>query len=574
MSYDANTAFARCLVDEWSRGGLTDAVLSPGSRSTPLALALADHDRVTLHVHLDERSASFFALGLAKGSGRPAIVLCTSGTAAANFHPAVLEAAHGRVPLVVCTADRPPELREVGAAQTVVQAHLYGTAVRWYFEPETPSERDAGPEAWAIWRSLAARSLAEAQGPPPGPVHLNLPFRDPLVPPAPTDVPFDLGARPGSAPWLRATRSPRVVGNEVAAELARRISGTPRGVLLAGWGASVAPATLERLARASGWPILADPLSGVRTGPVAVSTYDALSRIDKLRESLRPDLVLRFGAPLTSKAAMTWLATSPTVTVDPERSWSDPQRAAEVVLDVEPELLLAELADRVASEDESWISAWIHAEDTARQVIDVQLDSWPEPFEGRVARDVMACLPDGASLVVASSMPVRDLETFAQPRGGVTVLANRGVNGIDGFVSSVLGVAASGAGPVTVGVVGDLCLLHDANGLLGARRRGCDAVFVVLDNNGGGIFSFLPQAGLPDHFEELFGTPQGMDIAELAAVYGVPVTDVERADQLVPAVETAIADGGVRIVRVRTERSANALRHALVIRAVAEALGE
>ena len=574
MSYDANTAFARCLVDEWSRGGLTDAVLSPGSRSTPLALALADHDRITVHVHLDERSASFFALGLAKGSGRPAIVLCTSGTAAANLHPAVLEAAHARVPLVVCTADRPPELRGVGAAQTVDQANLYGTAVRWYFEPETPSERDAGPEAWAVWRSLAARSLAEAQGSPPGPVHLNLPFREPLVPPSPTDVPFDLGARPRSSPWLRTTRSPREAGDEVAAELARRISGTPRGVLLAGWGASVAPATLERLARVSGWPILADPLSGVRAGPFAVSTYDALSRVDKLRESLRPDLVLRVGAPLTSRAAMTWLATSATITFDPDRSWSDPQRAAEIILDVEPEPLLAELAGRVASRDESWISAWIHAEETARRVIDAQLDLWPEPFEGRVARDVMACLPDHASLVVASSMPVRDLETFARPRQGVTVLANRGVNGIDGFVSSVLGVAASGAGPVTVALAGDLCLLHDANGLLGAGRRGCDAVFVVLDNDGGGIFSFLPQAALPDHFERLFGTPQGVDIAELGAVYGVPTTDVERAAQLVPAIESAIAGGGVRIVRVRTERTSNALRHALVFRAVGEALGE
>ncbi|HMK63035.1 MAG TPA: 2-succinyl-5-enolpyruvyl-6-hydroxy-3-cyclohexene-1-carboxylic-acid synthase [Acidimicrobiales bacterium] len=574
MNCDANTAFARCVVDEWSRGGVTDAVLSPGSRSTPLALALAYHDGITLHVHLDERSASFFALGLAKGGGRPVIVLCTSGTAAANFHPAVLEAAHARVPLVVCTADRPPEFREVGAAQTVDQTNLYGKAVRWYFEPETPSERDAGPEAWAVWRSLAARSLAEAQGSPPGPVHLNLPFREPLVPPSPTDVPFDLGARPEQGPWQRATRSPRVVGDEATAGLARRISGTPRGVLLAGWGASVAPATLERLARASGWPILADPLSGVRTGPFAISAYDALSRVDKLRESLRPDLVLRVGSPLTSKATMTWLATSATVTFDPQRSWSDPQRAAEFVLDVEPEPVLAELADRVANGDESWISAWIHAEDTARQVIDAELDSWPEPFEGRVARDVMACLPDDARLVVASSMPVRDLESFARPRRGVTVLANRGVNGIDGFVSSVLGVAASGAGPVTVALLGDLCLLHDANGLLGARGRGCDAVFVVLDNNGGGIFSFLPQAGLPDHFEELFGTPQGVDIAELGAVYGVPVTDVERADQLVPAVEAAIAAGGVRIVRVRTERSANALRHALVFRAVAEVLGE
>jgi 2-succinyl-5-enolpyruvyl-6-hydroxy-3-cyclohexene-1-carboxylate synthase len=573
MTYDANTAFARCLVDEWSRGGVSAAVLSPGSRSTPLALALADHDKIAVHVHIDERSASFFALGLAKATDRPVAVLCTSGTAAANFHPAVLEASYARVPLIVCTADRPPELRDVGAAQTVDQARLYGTAVRWYFEPETPSDRDDGPEAWAVWRSLAARSLAEALGPPPGPVHLNLPFREPLVPSSPGTTPFDLGARSGTRPWVQATRSPRVVGEEVVAELVQRISGTPRGVLLAGWGASVARGTFERLARASGWPILADPLSGLRAGPLAVSTYDALSRVGKLMESLRPDLVLRVGAPLTSKAAMTWLAMSATITIDPEPSWSDPQRAADVVLDVEPESLLAELAGRVAGRDESWTSAWIAAEEAARRVIDAQLDSWPEPFEGRVARDVMGCLPDGAGLAVASSMPVRDLESFARPRQGVTVVANRGVNGIDGFVSTALGVAASRVRPVTVAIVGDLCLLHDANGLLGVQRRGIDAVLVVVDNDGGGIFSFLPQVALSDHFEQLFGTPHGVDIAELGALHGVPVTNVERADQLVPAVETAIASGGVRMVRVRTERAENAKRHELVFRAVAEALG-
>lgn len=572
MIHDANTSFARCLVDEWARGGLTDAVVSPGSRSTPLALALAEHGHLQVHVHLDERSASFFALGLAKSTGRPAVLLCTSGTAPANFHAAVLEAYHGRVPMIVCTADRPPELREVGESQTVDQGRLFGTATRWYFEPDAPSGGCERSDVWANWRSLAARALTEAVGPPPGPVHLNIPFREPLVPGSESRPSFDSGGRPEGRPWVRVARSAREAPAEAVDDLARRLSETERGVFLAGWGTSLHGDTLEKLARAAGWPILADPLSGLRSGALAVSTYDALSRMDQVKQSLRPDMVLRVGAPLTSKHAMAWLGTSPTVMLDPCRSWSDPQRSAELVLDVEPDLLLQAVTERVRSRDDSWLSSWMQAERTAREVIDTQLDSWSEPFEGRVARDLMACLPDGSGLVVASSMPVRDLEMFAAPRLGVRVLANRGVNGIDGFVSTVLGVAAGRVQRHTVGLVGDLCLLHDSNGLLGANRRGIDAVFVVIDNNGGGIFSFLSQAASPTHFEELFGTPHDLDICTLGALHGIPVTDVTIAAELVPTAHAAIAAGGVQMVRVRTRRDDNVERHDVVFRAVADAL--
>ncbi|MBO0714269.1 MAG: 2-succinyl-5-enolpyruvyl-6-hydroxy-3-cyclohexene-1-carboxylic-acid synthase, partial [Acidimicrobiales bacterium] len=551
MSYDANTAFARCLVDEWRRGGVTDGVLSPGSRSAPLALALAEHGQMAVHVHLDERSASFFALGLAKASGRPAVLLCTSGTAAANFHPAVLEASHGRVPMIVCTADRPPELREVGEAQTIDQTRLYGTAVRWYAEAEAPSRQRGEAAEVAIWRSLAARALAEALGPPAGPVHLNLPFREPLVPSGPARPPFDLGGRPGTKPFVHRPGASHLADGETVDDLTRRVAGTRRGALVAGWGLSpVAADAVERLAKAAGWPILADPLSGLRRGPLAVSTYDALSRIEAVRDELQPDLVIRVGAPLTSRQAMTWLARSPTVTVDPQRSWSDPARASDLMPEVEPGPLLDAVAGRLAPAGTApgptaWLSRWMQAERAARDAIDAALDAWAEPFEGRVARDLMACLPDGTGLAVASSMPVRDLETFAAGRNGVTVVANRGVNGIDGFVSTVLGMAASRTWPVTVALLGDLCLLHDANGLLGANGRGLDAVLVVLDNHGGGIFSFLPQARLPAHFEELFGTPQEVDLRALCALHGVPVTEVDRADALATAVGDAIAGGGV-----------------------------
>jgi 2-succinyl-5-enolpyruvyl-6-hydroxy-3-cyclohexene-1-carboxylate synthase len=572
VTHEAATAFARCLVDEWRRGGVTDAVLSPGSRSAPLALALAENGQLAVHVHLDERSASFFALGLAKATGRPAVLLCTSGTAAANFHPAVLEASYGRVPMLVCTADRPPELREVGEAQTIDQARLYGNAVRWYTEPEAPRGEVGGSEP-AIWRAMAARALAEAIGPPAGPVHLNLPFREPLVPATSSRPPFDLGGRAGNRPWLRRPGSPRRADHGTVQGLASRISETPRGVVVAGWGASSGAAgPLERLARTAGWPILADPLSGQRSGPLAVSTYDALSRVETVRDELQPDLVLRVGAPLTSKQAMAWLGASPTVMVDPERSWSDPPRAADLVLDAEPGPLLDAVAGLVGSREDAWLSRWMEAEKTARGVIDAVLDSWPDPFEGRVARDLMACLPEGTCLMVASSMPVRDLEMFSAARDGVAVMANRGVNGIDGFVSTTLGVAGSRAWPVTVALLGDLCLLHDANGLLGAAARGLDAVLVVVDNHGGGIFSFLPQATLPAHFEPLFGTPQDVEPAALAALHGIPVTEARGADALVPAVTGAIGARGVRMVVVRTDRDDNLERHQLVLQAVADAL--
>jgi 2-succinyl-5-enolpyruvyl-6-hydroxy-3-cyclohexene-1-carboxylate synthase len=573
MTYDVNTAFARCLVDEWRRAGLSDAVVSPGSRSTPLALALADDALVKVHVHMDERSAAFFALGLAKGTGRPAILLCTSGTAAANFHPAVLEASYGRVPMIVCTADRPPELRAVGEGQTVDQVHLYGAAVRWYSEAETPTPGRDGPALWATWRSLAARAVAEAVGPSPGPVHLNLPFRDPLVPTTPQRPPFDLGARPDGAPWFRVARSRPAVDDDVVDDLVGRMESAPRGVFVAGWGAAVDTDTLGRASRAVGWPVLADPLSGVRAGAAAVSTYDALSRIDAVKDQLSPEMVVRIGAPLTSKHAMGWIGSAPTVMVDPDRSWSDPRRATDTVLEVTPDALLDAVARRVTCGDDSWMARWTEAEKKARHAIDSRLDSWPEPFEGRVARDLMAGLPDGATLVVASSMPVRDLEMFAAPRHGVRVMANRGANGIDGFVSTVLGVAAGRAGPVTVALVGDVCFLHDSNGLLGVTRRGLDAVFVVVDNNGGGIFSFLPQAGLPAHFEELFGTPHDVDIAALGALHGVPLVDVTRADELGDAVDEAVAAGGVRVVRVRTRRDDNVERHDVVLQAVRDAFG-
>ncbi|HUF85606.1 MAG TPA: 2-succinyl-5-enolpyruvyl-6-hydroxy-3-cyclohexene-1-carboxylic-acid synthase [Acidimicrobiia bacterium] len=569
MSRDANTAFARALVDEWARAGITDAALAPGSRSAPLALALAGDDRIRLHVHVDERSAAFFALGTAKASGRPAVVLCTSGTAAAHFHAAVLEAHHSRVPLVVCTADRPPELRDVGAGQTIDQTKLYGDAVRWFFDPGVPEDR---PDVGAVWRSLAARAVAESLGPPAGPVHLNLPFREPLTP---TGAPLvDAPGRPDGGPWTEITSARRLSDDATVDRIAAAVRAAPRGLFVAGWGTGVTPETAARFARAAGWPVLADPISCLRTGDHTVSTYDALLRVPGFATEHRPDLVVRVGAPPTSKATDTTVlaADVPQMLVDPDRAGLDPGRAAAAVLAVDDDALLAAVADRLGqSAPSEWLDSWLTAERTARRALDELLAEWEEPFEGRVARDVVDALPSGATLLVASSMPVRDVESFARPRDGLHFLANRGVNGIDGFVSTVLGTAAVSDGPV-VALLGDLCLLHDANGLLGAADRGIDATLVVLDNDGGGIFSFLPQAELPEHFETLFGTPHGIDLAELAKVHGLPAERIEKASEVVPALEAAVAAGGVSLVIVPTDRADNVDRHRQAVGAVQRAV--
>ncbi len=572
MTADAATGFALALVDEWARARVAVAAVAPGSRSTPLALALAGDGRIRVEVFLDERSAAAFAVGAAKASGRPAAVVTTSGSAAALLHGAVVEAHHSRTPLLVCTADRPPELRDTGASQAIDQLKLFGDAVRWFVEVGVPEDR---PGVGAYWRSVAARAVAEAVGPPSGPVHLNLAFREPLVP---TGVAVDAPGRADGAPWTSTTSGPALPQPRDLDRLAEMVAASSKGVVVAGWGPRATPASVERLAAAAGWPVLADAVSGLRAGPHAISTYDALLRHQPFADGHRPDLVLRLGAAPTGRTTTTWLHSVPgQVLVDPDRSSLDPARAAAERVVADPTALLDAVTDRLgrgaggAGDDTDWLAGWLAAEATARTAIDDLIDSWASPFEGRVARDVAASLPDGSTLVVGSSMPVRDLESFARARHGLLLVANRGASGIDGFTSTVLGVAAVSDGPV-VALGGDLTFLHDVGGLLGATRRGIDATIVVVDNDGGGIFSFLPQAAFAEHFEQLFATPHGTDLVEVAASFGVAAVRVTSADQVVPAVHESLAAGGVRVVVVPTDRAANVARHAEVWAAVAAAV--
>jgi 2-succinyl-5-enolpyruvyl-6-hydroxy-3-cyclohexene-1-carboxylate synthase len=563
-SRDANTAFANALVDEWARSGVTHAVVAPGSRSTPLALALARDERITLRVVLDERSAAFCALGIAKHTGMPAVLLCTSGTAAANFLPAVVEAHHANVPMLVCTADRPPELRAVGAPQTIDQHDLFGGAVRFAHDPGPP-DVDVD-DAAARWRSLAVRALAHARGGRPGPVHLNLPFREPLVPAGAPLV--DAPGRADGRPWTTTTTAPLAADEDTAQRLAALVAGAPRGVIVAGFGADVDARVLQRFSAASGWPVLADAVSNARTGPHAVASYEALLRASAFSDGHRPDVVLRLGAPLTSRIASEWLAQFPTVLLDEHDEWLDPPRASVERFVVTPTSLLDAATRHLARPGAAWSESWQRADHIARRAIDALLDADDEPCEARLARDVAAALPDGALLAVASSLPVRALEWCMVPRDGLTVHANRGANGIDGFVSTVVGLASTPSGP-TVALLGDLCFLHDTNGLL--ATEGVDATFVVVDNRGGGIFSYLPQYELPE-FEALFATPPAVDIAAVAVAHGAYAERVATAAELPGALKEAIDARGVRVVVVPVNRERSLERHRALWRAVADAL--
>ncbi len=553
---DVTTSFATVFVDELVRGGVTHAVLTPGSRNTPLSLAFARHPGVVTDIVLDERSAAFRALGIGIATGQPVVVCCTSGTAVANLHPAVLEAHHACVPLLVCTADRPPELRDWGAPQTVDQAGVFANAVRWYHDPGPPEDL---PDAPARWRALAARGVDAALAPVRGPVHLNLPFREPLVPTGAPLVP-DAAERSVTRAYVRAGE----LADADVTRLAARVAATERGLIVAGFGALVDPDLLTRFADATGWPVLADAISNARADAHVISTYDALARVEAFTREHTPDLVLRIGAPLTSKATNAWLAAVPTMLVDPEHRWLDPTRAVVEHIGAASDPTLHALVDALEpAPPNAWTRAWHGAETKARTAIDAVLDEAVDS-EARIARDLAAAIPSGGTMVVASSVPVRALEWAMQPRRALRVESNRGANGIDGFVSTVGGVAAGlGSRAPVVGLTGDLGFLHDVNGLPGLG----DARLVVVDNNGGAIFSYLPPRELPE-FERLFTTPHQLDLVAVARAHGVHADRVE-----CPEDWPSVLASGPQVVVVPLDAATSSKRHHAVWEAVATALG-
>jgi 2-succinyl-5-enolpyruvyl-6-hydroxy-3-cyclohexene-1-carboxylate synthase len=533
----AAATFCATLVDEWVRLGVRHAVVAPGSRSTPMALAIAARDELSVHVVHDERVAAFVALGLGL-DGPPALLLCTSGTAAANFHPAVVEAGLSDVPMLVLTADRPPELRDVGAPQTIDQTHLFGRAVRWFHDPGVPDG-----SASATWRSLARRAVAAATA---GPVHLNLPFREPLLG-EPDELP------PSSATFVAA--APRV-GATALPDLERQ-----RGIIVAGGRSGIEPAAIGLLAEATSWPLLADPTSGARALPGAITTFDALLRHRDFAAAHTPEVVVRIGRPPASKVLAQWIAGSgATVVQVGGPGVIDPDHRVAAVCAVD------QLQGIRGATGTPWAARWRHADDRAESALVEWFLDHPDVTEPAIARVIADVVPDGVALVVSSSMPVRDLEWFGGRRANAH--ANRGANGIDGVVSTALGAALGGSAALVL--VGDIAFVHDSNALTALRARGADLRVVVVDNDGGGIFSFLPQSReLPSaRFEQLFGTPHGTDVVALAAAHGVPARELSTLAELADAVCVP----GPWVVRLRTDRVANLDVHAELEAVVAAAL--
>jgi len=581
-----STILATVLVDELIRCGLREAVLAPGSRSAPLAMALDRRARagdLRLCVRIDERSAAFTALGLAKASGVPVAVLCTSGTAAAHFHAAVIEADESAVPLLVLTADRPPELRGTGANQTIDQLKLYGSAVRWFCEVGVP---EAGAGLAGYWRSAASRAwgiASGAAGGPPGPVHLNLPLREPLVP--------DVGGAegpggPGTSGASGASGDSAAVGDAAAAGGGGRPGGSPwtrfapvadvepaeRGLVVLGDGDYDAAPLLD-LAADAGWPVLAEPSSGGRSGPLALSAYQYLLADAGFMAGHRPELIVSAGRPGLSRGQLALLRCGVAVrhvvlAAGPGR-WSDPARTATDVA------AAVRLSGR-ATAGTGWLESWQRADRATRDAVDAVLDAEPELSEPRLARDVAAAMPGGGLLWVASSLPVRDLDQHMAPRAGLRVLASRGASGIDGLVSSAIGAAlarqAAGGGPA-VALLGDLALVHDAPGLfVGPGEPRPDLCLIAVNNDGGGIFSMLEQAAFPESFERVFGTPHGADVAALAAAAGLPYRRIERPADLAAAL--AAPRAGLRIAELRTSRPEQAALRARLTAAAAAALSD
>jgi 2-succinyl-5-enolpyruvyl-6-hydroxy-3-cyclohexene-1-carboxylate synthase len=561
--------FAAPLVDEWHRQGVRHAVVCPGSRSTPLAVALADHGGIAVHVHVDERSGGFMALGLARGTGVPAVVLTTSGTAAVELHPAVVEADHGGVPLLAVTADRPPELRGVGAPQTIDQRDLYGPSVRWRCDPGPPD-----PRRRAEWRHLAADAVAATRGVVPGPVHLNLAFREPLV--------GRRGDLPAADPSTDRPPPPALeLLEEQVARLAVAMEGK-RGIVVAGTGAArddVGAEVVGALAETLGWPLVADHLSGCRRGgPSEVRCADSVLRIAEVADELRPDVVLRIGGLLASRVTNEWLAASGATqfALDDHGRAPDPDGVVgerfHAPVTASLGALVARLRHRDHPPDVAWRSRWREVEQLAARAVDATLARHGELTEPGAAKAALSMAPAGGALVVASSMPVRDLEWYVPGRRGIGVVANRGANGIDGVVSTAVGVALGGR-PV-VALVGDLAFLHDSNALIGLARRGVDLCIVVVDNDGGGIFSFLPQAGAldPARFEQLFGTPHGVDLGAIAGAHGIGATTVSSQAGLESALVGWRDRRGVQLIVARSDRARNVELHHELNAAVAAAL--
>jgi 2-succinyl-5-enolpyruvyl-6-hydroxy-3-cyclohexene-1-carboxylate synthase len=555
-----STAQATVIVDELVRNDVRHVVVCPGSRNAALAMALhqaAADGRLTMHVRVDERSAGFLALGLTKAGGRPAAVACTSGTAAANLHPAVLEAHHSGVGLLMITADRPPELHGTGANQTIDQRGLFGPAA---VAVEFPvAERREGQNQ--VWRGLVCRAVAQAEA--GRPVQVNIPFREPLVPTFEPRWPEPLDGRPGGLRWTTSAAPVTMAGSRVDFPLPART------LMVFGSGREDRARAAAAVAAVAGWPAVAEPsgqAAALAGGAGVLRCGALLLAAGELPESLRPEAVVVVGRPTLSRGVRGLMGRAPVYGIGDHPQWTDPQYVATHVrgwLDLED-------MSHVDGVDTEWLPAWRHADASATNAVEKLLGEQEWPTGLQLAAEVVGALPTGAALFLGSSNPVRDVDLVAEPRSDVAVFANRGVAGIDGNVSAAVGMALACDRPAYA-LIGDLTLLHDFNGLLiGPREQRPDLTLIVHNDDGGGIFTLLEQgaAEYKDSFERVFGTPHGADLESLCRGYHVDHTRPTTSAEL----RAALAPGpGLRVVEVRSDRALLRDLHARLRTAVADA---
>ncbi|MBL8146831.1 MAG: 2-succinyl-5-enolpyruvyl-6-hydroxy-3-cyclohexene-1-carboxylic-acid synthase [Anaerolineae bacterium] len=568
-----NMLWARLFVDELARGGLREVVIAPGSRSTPLVFAFAECPAITVYSLLDERGAAFFALGLAQAADRPVAILCTSGTAAANFLPAVVEAHYGRIPLLVLTADRSHELRDSGANQTVDQVRLFGTHALWSVDVALP---EADPPAVLLrsLRTLAARALAAADGMPKGAVHLNFPFRKPLEPVAEAMSPAAIPLGPeNGAPSIRVLRAAQTPSEAQIARLAEVLQAAERPAVVCGPRCPDGdfPAVVRALAERAGAALFADVLSGVRAGDSGLAGYDTVLAGKPVLQA--PDAVIQFGAPPTSQALTDYLnaASGPRLTVTADGVWQDPDHRTTDWLWADPTELCRVVTVRLAAREPSvWQTAHRRAAQAARKALaEVRRGHF---FDGGAVAAVIEALPEGAQIFAASSLTIRNLDQFAALDRPVRVIGNRGASGIDGTVSSAFGLAAAHPNAPTALITGDLALYHDMNGLIAGHRLGLKLIIVVINNNGGGIFRRLPVAKFDPPFEELFVTPHGLTFEAAAGQFGLVYRRPGDEAELRAALAEALAELRSVLIEVITDSSADlAVRRNVIARSIARA---
>jgi 2-succinyl-5-enolpyruvyl-6-hydroxy-3-cyclohexene-1-carboxylate synthase len=565
MKHQENiTAYLAAFVSELVNCGVTQVVVSPGSRSTPLAMLLAEHPGMHVNVHVDERSAAFFGLGIAKATGDPTAILCTSGTAAANYFPAIVEANLSRVPLIVLTGDRPHELRDVGAPQAIDQIHLYGKHVKWFVEMAPP---ESSVEMVRYARTVGARAVATALHSPAGPVHLNFPFREPLIP----------NLENKKSLFQMTEREKGYVGVELGKlqlsdgeyrHVAEAVSCTKKGIIVV--GAIEDPTFTEAVIELAGklqYPVIADPLSQLRSGKHdktnIIDAYDTFLRNDDAKRVMKPEVILRFGAMPISKALSIFLKENEVATqyvIDGGGDWRDPSQLATHMIYADEVIFCQSISKLVeARESSDYLSTWQQLNLLAKQELNIIRDH-QELSEGKIFSLIADLLPKKAALFVGNSMPIRDLDTFFHNNDkSIRIFANRGANGIDGIVSTALGVGTV-MQPLYL-VLGDLTFFHDLNGLIMSKLYQIPIRIILINNNGGGIFSFLPQANYRDHYEVLFGTPLDLDFSHAVSMYNGSYRTITDWNHFTSSFGQNLENDGLQVLEIMTNREDNLQEH-------------